>query len=154
MKNYLKQILICVSIFGAGFADAQRGHSQNQPVSALQYANGAIHAFVTWETGPSVGKESLLRIEWRSGIDGLPIEPPGDFSVVLWMPSMGHGSAPTKIQPYQDAQGRTLLGIYHVSNIYFMMGGDWDVNIALNYQKAGKETRALRVALPRSGKHH
>mgnify|MGYP000547503608 CR=1 FL=1 len=39
----------------------------------------------------------------------------------LWMPEMGHGSTPIKINKIAD-------GIYELSNIEFIMGGLWDLH--------------------------
>ncbi|MBL7542438.1 MAG: hypothetical protein JNL11_01410 [Bdellovibrionaceae bacterium] len=40
--------------------------------------------------------------------------------VVLWMPSMGHGSTPTKIE-------RLDVGTYRVGNVFFIMPGAWEI---------------------------
>ena len=47
-----------------------------------------------------------------------------DLHVFLWMPSMGHGSSPVKIQKVAD-------GEYDVTNVNFIMGGKWDLRIQL-----------------------
>jgi hypothetical protein len=43
-------------------------------------------------------------------------------NVQLWMPSMGHGSAPVKIE-------RLDLNHFQVSEAYFVMAGTWSVKI-------------------------
>lgn len=50
---------------------------------------------------------------------------PGNFKVYLWMPSMGHGSSPVKVN-------RISTGIYEVTDVYFIMEGDWEIRIKLD----------------------
>lgn len=40
--------------------------------------------------------------------------------VVLWMPSMGHGSTPTQAVRVDE-------GTYRASNVFFIMPGDWEI---------------------------
>ncbi|RPJ66214.1 MAG: hypothetical protein EHM20_17555 [Alphaproteobacteria bacterium] len=47
-----------------------------------------------------------------------------DFSVILWMPTMGHGSSPIQIK-------KLGTGIYDLSQIYFIMDGLWHLRIQL-----------------------
>ena len=141
----MKSFLISVVFLFAGYAQAHDHHH-------LKFANGIIHAHASWETGPQVSQESMLQIEWKNGADHAPTEP-GSFEVVLWMPSMGHGSAPTQIERVLDAQGQPLIGVYRVTNIYFVMGGEWQVQVILNKQGV-KETQSFRVSFPESGEHH
>lgn len=150
----MKSIIIAMSLLFGGFAHAHGGHDHNQPMTHLTFAKGAVHAHATWQSGPQVSAESLLKIEWKSGADHSPAEPPGNFEVVLWMPSMGHGSAPTQIQRVLDSQGQALTGVYQISNVYFVMGGDWDVNVTLTYQDGTKETQTIKVSLPMDGGGH
>lgn len=54
----------------------------------------------------------------------LPADTPGTMTALLWMPSMGHGSAPVKI----ENQGN---GIYRIFKMYFIMPGDWEVRLSI-----------------------
>ncbi len=112
----------------------------------LLFSQGAIKAETSWEKGPIKQEESLLKIVWKKVADNSVIEP-GDFEVVLWMPSMGHGSDPTQINKQQD-------GSYLVSNVFFIMGGKWDVQVILKYQNGTKETQIVPVQLAGKGHHH
>lgn len=47
------------------------------------------------------------------GFESLP-------SVILWMPSMNHGSVPTHIE-------RVDVGSYRATNVFFIMPGDWEI---------------------------
>ena len=44
--------------------------------------------------------------------------------VRLWMPSMGHGSRPTRVREV-SSEGGCLK--FHVSQLYFSMPGDWEI---------------------------
>lgn len=147
----MKSLIIAFGMLLGGLAHAHGGHDHGTPMTHLTFANGAIHAHATWQSGPEVSNESLLKIEWKNGADHSPTEPPGAFEVALWMPDMGHGSAPTQIQRVLDAQGQPLTGVYQISNIYFVMGGDWDVNVTLTYQDGSKETQVIKVSIPTDG---
>ena len=45
-----------------------------------------------------------------------------NVKVVLWMPDMGHGSAPVVIKTIDNNH-------YQVSNAYFIMPGQWEVQV-------------------------
>lgn len=149
-------IAFCSLLFLTGLAWAHGGsdHTDQPTTSHLGFAGGALHAHVTWEAGPQVSSESRMKIEWRNGSDHSPVEPPGSFRVSLFMPSMGHGSAPTQIQRVLDAQGAPLTGVFEVSNVYFTMGGDWQVKLTLNFADGSKETQVIDLNLPSSGGGH
>lgn len=44
--------------------------------------------------------------------------------VVLWMPSMGHGSSPVSVEFASE-------GIFHAKEVYFIMPGPWDIRYQL-----------------------
>lgn len=71
---------------------------------------------------------------WKKGqgsAAGPYVDPGYRLAVVLWMPSMGHGSSPTKVEPLLDASGTALSGQYGVKQVYFSMDGDWEVRFQL-----------------------
>ncbi|MCO5113390.1 MAG: FixH family protein [Bdellovibrionaceae bacterium] len=136
-KVCVRAILAMTVVWGVfiGQVLAHSGHvhapSSSAPMVHLTFAQAGVHAHVMWELGPVVGAESRLRVEWKSALDHSSVSPSGDFEVVLWMPSMNHGSAPTLVQNLVDENGKALIGVYEVSNIYFVMGGDWEVRLTL-----------------------
>jgi hypothetical protein len=125
----MKTILSLVLLFSPGvFA------------STLTFADGALKAELSWLQGPRSPEASEMKIEWKSGVDGTRIEPPGPVKVSLFMPAMGHGSSPTSIAKLgQEA------GVYRVSDIYFSMGGDWEVRVNLKYSNGREETKKIAV---------
>ncbi len=52
------------------------------------------------------------------------VDPIKDPFIVLWMPSMGHGSSPVKIE-------RVDVGRYRATDIFFIMPGPWDIRYQL-----------------------
>lgn len=40
--------------------------------------------------------------------------------LILWMPSMGHGSVPTQVEHLD-------VGTYRAKNVFFVMPGEWDL---------------------------
>ncbi len=124
----------------------------------LMFSGGKIHAHLSWDQGPDGnGGESKMHLEWHDGATHALIEPGLPFAVSLWMPRMGHGSAPTQLQRVLDSQGQVLTGTYQVSNMYFVMPGDWDVRVTLKYQDGTEETQTWSVTVEgedHGGHHH
>lgn len=52
----------------------------------------------------------------------------GDVSVLLWMPSMGHGSSPVTVE-------KTADGEYKASKVFFIMPGSWEIHIQIKNDK-------------------
>lgn len=48
-----------------------------------------------------------------------------NLKIILWMPSMGHGSVPVIIKKNADALSLT------VERVYFIMPGDWDIRFQI-----------------------
>ncbi len=121
----------------------------------LAFENG-LHAHLSWVKAPvGRGEESQMRLDWYDGSTHNRVEPGLPFEVVLWMPSMGHGSAPTKIDPVANDQGQAVPGAYLVSRMYFVMPGDWDIRVNLTHRNGRKETKAWSIMLGGGhGGHH
>jgi hypothetical protein len=80
-----------------------------------------------WITGPLKGENKFILRSWHKDLGTLsgPYQDlPNDLHVYLWMPDMGHGSAPVKLT--KIAQGE-----YEVANAYFIMGGLWEIHFQL-----------------------
>lgn len=123
-------------------------------MSHLIFSGGAVHAHVSWIQGPRTTEESIMRIEWKDGSTHAPIEVPGSFKVSLFMPDMGHGSSPTQLERALDENGNPLVGVYNVTSVYFTMGGDWEVRVALKPTSGATETQIIKVHLDENGGGH
>lgn len=118
----------------------------------LKFSGGKVHAHLSWMQGPDEnGGESIMKLEWYDGATHKLIETGLPFAVSLWMPSMGHGSAPTKIEAVKDSRGQQVLGTYKVSRMFFTMPGDWDIRVSLKAKDGTEETKAWSIKINGDG---
>ena len=80
---------------------------------------------IKWEVQPSDTDAGVFNLHFYDpqAVTQL-IDPAYSVAVVLWMPSMGHGSSPVKVEKLEN-------GIYKASNVFFVMPGDWEIRIQL-----------------------
>ncbi|UYL07776.1 FixH family protein [Bdellovibrio sp. SKB1291214] len=95
---------------------------------SIELVNSNLCASIAWTMGPQTPAESefILKVwDKTSGSENGPfVDPANTLSVVLWMPSMGHGSSPVTIEKIET-------GTYRVRRVYFIMPGDWEVRFFL-----------------------
>jgi hypothetical protein len=103
--------------------DAQRGPAT---VNETRFMHSALSVNMYWEHKPQETNEGgEFTLQFHSPDDPTQlIDPPGDWNVILWMPSMNHGSRPVTIT-------RKSAGEYWISNVYFIMRGPWQIRIQL-----------------------
>jgi hypothetical protein len=81
-----------------------------------------------WENRPnSQSMGSLIFKIYRLNLlDQTPIEvdPLYTPELILWMPSMGHGSTPTQIQ-------RIDTGTFRAQRVFFIMPGEWELKFQI-----------------------
>jgi YtkA-like len=78
-----------------------------------------------WETLPSESEYGSMLLTFTDKDDpARVISPKNDPQIVLWMPSMGHGSSPVTMTLIQD-------GVYRASEIFFIMPGPWEIRFQL-----------------------
>lgn len=102
---------------------------------AFFFQKNKLCASLTWVDMPTQEKkgEFILRF-WNSetGTEAGPyINPTQTVFVKLFMPSMGHGSSPVTIQGAKDQAGQPIVGTYRVSDVYFVMPGEWEIWVQL-----------------------
>lgn len=66
----------------------------------------------------------------------VPMSVNEEVKVDLWMPSMGHGSAPVKVSNVD-------VGSYLLENVYFIMGGDWQIRIQIKKENENEKDEAI-----------
>ena len=120
----------------------------------LSFADGALLARTQWVRGPGSPEESVLRVQFADA-GGASVDPAG-FRVQLWMPDMNHGSSPTRIEALNGGDGARIVGAYLVRNMYFTMGGFWEVRLTVKFADGRQETRAFPVEIgsAHGGGHH
>lgn len=82
---------------------------------------------IDWQEGPEQGESHFILRSWDRNLGTLsgPYQDlPGNLSIRLWMPSMGHGSSPVEIKKLDS-------GEYDVSKVYFIMKGAWELRLEL-----------------------
>ncbi len=147
----MKLFLVLVTFLVGTIATAHVGHNHPPMSGHLVFKNGLVHVHATFPKTPVVGQEALLILETKDAATHQTIALDDSVEVVLWMPSMGHGSAPTQIQRILDSNGEVVAGVFHVRNVYFTMGGEWDVRVVLTNSESVKETQTFKMILNGSG---
>jgi len=98
----------------------------------IELRDSKMCASFSWDIPPSEDKEGSFVLEFHGDRDASQVvDLIVDLAVVLWMPSMGHGSKPVEITHLGNGQ-------YRVSNVFFTMHGDWDIQVQLKNKKNGQ----------------
>jgi len=147
-------LIISCSAFAHG-DQGDHGDHDDQPMAAhLVFKQGELHIHAGFQAPPVVGKESILILEAKNPQNHQAVDLNDQVEVVLWMPSMGHGSAPTQVQRTLDQNGQVLPGVFTVRNVQFIMGGEWEVRIRLTDDRGQQEIQSFRLTLSGSGHGH
>ena len=112
------------------YQDEGTSANDHKPASAcaLAYANG-LCVDINWEVKPTDDVPGSFTLKfYAAATPEIAADPQAQVSVVLWMPSMGHGSSPVKVTPVS-------AGVYRASNVFFVMPGDWEIHIKLKNDK-------------------
>lgn len=152
----MKYLISVLAIFLSHSVLAHQDHRHPELAGHLKFKNDSLHVHATFQSPPIVGKETILILETKMASTHQNIDIDDNVEVVLWMPSMNHGSAPTQVERAVDAQGDILPGVYLVRNLYFIMGGDWEVRIILTDSLGRSETKSFYLMLEGGGHggHH
>ncbi len=109
---------------------------------------GVLKADCAWVKQPSTSSEAELQIQWTTGPNNSPIDPAGSFDVTTNMPSMPTmNNSPTQLERVVDTQGNVVPGAYLVRNIWFTMGGQWDVVLTLVRPDGTQEAQEILLDL-------
>ena len=92
---------------------------------ALRFVKLGICSDLAWTRAATDSDPGSLNLRLFSDV-GAPVELPAGSTlfVFLWMPSMGHGSSPV-------TTNRTGTGHYDVSDVFFIMPGNWDIHLQI-----------------------
>lgn len=87
------------------------------------------------------GRALILRL-WEEGADpNAGVDARGALAVYLFMPEHGHGSRPVAIE-------RVAPGEYRVTEVFFIMPGNWEVRVRLTDDFGVFEETALAYRIP------
>lgn len=155
MKTHFNFILfIFLFVFSQSvFAHNDQSHA---PAGHLVYKHNTVHVHAQFLRLPEVNKEAELVLETRDALTHQIIDIEDNLEVFLWMPNMGHGSAPTQVERKLNAQGEVVPGVFLVRNVYFTMGGLWDIRVSLIDSNGKIETKSFSLSLAgdNHGGHH
>ena len=154
MNTLLKTITTIAAGLFMTTAVLAQGHTHSPYSGHLVFKNNTLHMHASFSTEPKVGAKSVMVLEAKDPATHQTIEFNENINVVLWMPSMGHGSAPTQVARATDANGNNIPGTFLVSNVYFMMGGDWEIRVTLTDAQGVQETQSFAIQLAGSGHGH
>jgi hypothetical protein len=103
------------------------GPAENFPCS-LSFDRSHYCLSWKWEKKPTESDYGsfLFKIYRENLADGTPVGVDQKVmpTVVLWMPSMGHGSTPVEVQ-------RLDVGTYRASEVFFVMPGEWEIKFQI-----------------------
>lgn len=117
-------LTLCLFVSGCGKSPLSHHRllSENQSLGKVESATCVTDVDlcyeIEWQQGPRVPSESLLKISFFDR-RGEPTQAQLR-KAVLWMPDMGHGSAPTQIEALSESE-------YLVKKIFFIMPGFWEI---------------------------
>lgn len=102
---------------------AKPGDPAAAPACEIQFSVSGLCVEWQWEQSPTASQPGSLQFRiYQLANDGTETAP--DLSllpaVVLWMPSMGHGSTPVAVEKVTGSE-------YRGSNVFFIMPGAWEI---------------------------
>lgn len=95
--------------------------------------------WLEWEARPTDEEFGSFLLKTGASLDALE-DVEGNLAVVLWMPSMGHGSSPVTVE-------RISKGTYRASKVFFTMPGDWEIRIQRKVGGRVAEQTAIAIRL-------
>lgn len=91
---------------------------------ALKFNSQNLCAAYDWEKYPTESETGAFVARFTNPTSGALIDPALSLKVILWMPSMGHGSSPVTVT-------RLSTGVYRVDRVFFSMPGVWQIRFQL-----------------------
>jgi hypothetical protein len=144
---------VALMVMVGTLASAHEGHDHPPLAGHLSFKQNTLHVHASFVSAPLVGQEARMVLEAKDPETHQSVGLKDDVEVLLWMPTMGHGSAPTQVERAMDATGNILPGTFMVRNIFFVMGGEWEIRVTLTDAQGVKETKSF-VVLIEGGHDH
>lgn len=151
MKRILFTYLFVLSAIGLGSGCAERQYVeprdltvQEQDLSCAARFGSGHCVVMRWERQPTEEEPGsfLFKVFPRRDWDGTPMaeDLPGEMTVLLWMPSMNHGSVPVNVE-------RLGPGSYRATNVYFIMKGDWEIRFLSKESDQVRDQASIRLLI-------
>lgn len=127
----------CVNPKYAPAADPSQNPAGEQKISGcpVMFSGSGKCLSITWEKKPTEDETGTFTFAVYRMKDGVAVREDwaaGELKVVLWMPDMGHGSSPIKLE-------KIGVGTYRASNAFFSMPGTWEIRFQLKDGRSVKE---------------
>jgi hypothetical protein len=91
----------------------------------LTFSSEELCLDAKWEVMPTSSTFGSMILTFTDLNDpNLPVTPINEPFVMLWMPSMGHGSSPVSVEFIET-------GKYRIKDVFFIMPGPWDIHYQL-----------------------
>lgn len=123
----------------------QGNQNTSEKVSCgLQFKKSG-HCFTwSWAIQPTDEAEGrlILKVFRLNTYDqtAIPIDLEFLPKLVLWMPSMGHGSTPTE-------SSRKDVGTYEINNVFFIMPGEWELRFEIINGKVTEDEAIVNILI-------
>lgn len=140
MYNFLLPVIIAFTI-------QLETYAADQTQWNLSFKNGELTVVAQFAQAPQSGVKTQMLLTAYDNATQTVKGWADQVKVVLWMTSMGHGSAPTQVEPARDELGQVIPGVLNVKNVYFVMPGDWQVRVILTNEKGLSETQSFDLML-------
>lgn len=99
----------------------------------LYLSKAQICLHVQWLQKPNTQSNAAFTLTFTQGKTNQPVSMDmfenlsQNLKIILWMPSMGHGSVPVIIKKNIDSTPPSLT----IERVYFIMPGDWEIRFQL-----------------------
>jgi hypothetical protein len=119
-------------------------NQQSQKVSkcSTKFSISQYCVLWQWEKTPTADESGVLTLKVvRPNLlddSAVPVDLDSDPTLFLWMPSMGHGSAPN------PRVSRIDIGSYRITDVFLIMPGEWEMKFQI---KEGNQVQDEAVAL-------
>lgn len=135
-------------LVNANGLNAESGQRESQEQGArdcpLRFRSSGYCLAWKWETLPTSRQPGALIFKIYRGnlYDDSPVETDLEVmpSLILWMPSMGHGSSPTTVI-------RIDVGTYRASNVFFIMPGEWELRFQAKEGSSVQDEAVLALTI-------
>jgi hypothetical protein len=106
-------------------SELESRREQYESECALYFKEEQLCLTMKWNKLPSESEFGNFTMKFHEkGRPDILLTPKYTLQVVLWMPSMGHGSSPVTIEFVEE-------GIFKALSVYFIMPGPWDIRFQL-----------------------
>jgi hypothetical protein len=107
----------------------------------LLFSSEDVCLKTVWIQKPSESTYGEMNLSFVDRYDDTRfIDPTNEPYILLWMPSMGHGSSPVKME-------RTDVGRFKASEIFFIMPGPWEIRYQLKDGSNVVEEKVQKITI-------